>query len=152
MCQKFALPKSDLRSHSDLCLKRAASSIIDLKPGEVSEILALYQLKSPDFQDCFYCCIRVYFFRMSGMCRTCSSEWSGTEHSARTNRTVCGGYHILRWCRRNQDGGTDYLFFYIEFVYTLLIFLKLRNTKEMWGFFRGEEGLCKLWIQSPIVL
>ena len=94
----------------------------------------------------------VYFFRMFGMCRTCSSEWSGTEHSARTNRTVCGVYHVLRWCRRNQDGGTDYLFFYIEFLYTLLIFLELRNTKEMRGFFRGEEGLCKLWIQSTIVL
>ena len=96
----------------------------------------------------------VYFFRMFGMCRTCSSKWSGTEHSARTNRTVCGVYHVLRWCRRNQDGGNDYLlysFFYIEFFYTLLIFLKLRNTKEMCGFFRGGEGLCRLWIQSPIV-
>ena len=89
----------------------------------------------------------MYFFRMSGICRTCSSKWSGMEHSARPNRTVCRVYHILRWCRRNQNGGTDYLFFY-----TLLIFLKLRNTKEMRGFFRGEEGLCKLWIQSPIVL
>jgi hypothetical protein len=73
--------------------------------------------------------LRVYFFRMSGMCRTCSSEWSGTEHSARTNRTVCGVYHVLRWCRRNQFGRTHYLFFYIEFFYTLLIFLKLCNTK-----------------------
>ena len=94
----------------------------------------------------------VYFFRMFGMCRTCSSEWSGMEHSARTNRTVCGVYHVLRWCKRNQDGGTDYLFFYIEFFYTLLVFLRLGHTKEMCGFFGGEEGLCKLWIQSPIVL
>jgi hypothetical protein len=51
---------------------------------------------------------------------------------------------IWRWCRRNQDGGTDYFFVYIEFFYTLLSFLKLRNTKEMRRFFRGEEGLCKL--------
>jgi len=58
--------------------------------------------------------------------------------------TVCGVYHVLRWCRRNEDGETDYLFFYIEFFDTLLIFLKLRNTKEMRGFFKGEEGLCKL--------
>jgi hypothetical protein len=52
---------------------------------------------------------------------------------------VCEVYHVLRWCRRNQDGGTDYLFFYIEFFYTSLIFLRLRNTKEMHGFFREED-------------
>ena len=31
--------------------------------------------------------------------------------------------------------------FYIELFYTLLIFLKLRNTKEMRGFFREGELL-----------
>jgi hypothetical protein len=60
VCQKFALPKSDLRSHSDLCLKRAASSIIDLKPGEVSEILALYQLNLCSTCNCQ---IFVYFYK-----------------------------------------------------------------------------------------
>ena len=82
---------------------------------------------------------RVYFFRMFEMCRTCSGEYSGTEHSARTNRTVCGVYQVLRWCRRNQDGGTDYLFFYIEFFYTLLIFLKLCNTKKYMDFLGGRR-------------
>jgi hypothetical protein len=79
---------------------------------------------------------------ISFVCPGCAEHVLANEvvrNTARTNRTVCGVYHVLRWCRRNQVGGTDYLFFYIECFYTLLIFLKLRNTKEMRGFFRGRR-------------
>jgi hypothetical protein len=41
-------------------------------------------------------------------------------------------------------------FFYIEFIYTLLIFLKLRNTKEMRGFFRGRRD-CVNCEYSPLL-
>jgi hypothetical protein len=91
---------------------------------------------------------RVYFFRMFGMC----------EH-ALANEVVRNTLHEqTEQCTRFWGGAEGIkmaeptiFFFYIEFVYTLLIFLKLRNTKEMRKFCRGEEGLCKLWIQSPIV-
>jgi lipoate-protein ligase B len=33
---------------------------------------------------------RVYFFRMFGMCGTCSSEWSGTEHPAVFTQGISG--------------------------------------------------------------
>jgi hypothetical protein len=65
-------------------------------------------------------------------CAGCTTFWGGAEGIKMAEPTI--------------------FFFYIEFLYTLLIFLELRNTKEMRGFFRGEEGLCKLWIQSTIVL
>jgi hypothetical protein len=35
-------------------------------------------------------------------------------------------YHVLRWCRRNQDGGTDYL--HDNYGHALQFFLHRRNT------------------------
>ena len=56
----------------------------------------------------------------------CTTFWGGAEGIKMEEPTIFITIMVML-----------YSFFYIEFVYTLLIFLKLRNTKEIRGFFKG---------------